>query len=420
MHQRENRSEPESGGGIGRRLFLKSATGVAAGAAGAALLPGTPALAAASGSRRAPARLPGAAPVPKVLRSSRALDGSAAATVPATLPITMGGTTYEMAQEARWLDGQHFAVGRWDGSMSIFHFETAQYVGPLISEAVNDPAFQGVQMLTALPGPAIATSNDATSIALWHAAGGDWTRLRLVTTCSYDPSLGSATAGAALSVGTSAFLVVGHANGYLSTWSYHPATRALTFLRSVNVQNPSPTNPFGDHTIEDVVVADAASGVVAAGSEDGYVTMMNAGTGAILSQTVFNPAAQRGINAIAIEGNKLLVANCSVGPSDYNLWYYLIDKSSWAITLLDKANLIIDSSRPQVFNFDVVWGRHAGAPCWFASTEEGALWMGTPSSHALDPIGYQQLTSPLGSALAYRNGELVMVAYDLYQFTTAP
>jgi hypothetical protein len=120
-----------------------------------------------------------------------------------------------------------------------------------------------------------------------------------------------------------------------------------------------------------------------------------------------------------VRDDRLLVANCSVGPSDYNLWYYSIDRSHWSITLIDKANLKVDQSRPQVFNFDTVWGDYSGWRCWFASTEEGTLWMGTADT-SLHVFGYEQLTSPLGSALAYTSGpgRLVMVAYDLYQFST--
>jgi hypothetical protein len=45
--------------------------------------------------------------------------------------------------------------------------------------------------------------------------------------------------------------------------------------------------------------------------------------------------------------------------------------------------------------------------------------MGQPTGGSLNPIGYQQLTGPLGSALAYQDGQLVMVSYDLYQFSTS-
>jgi hypothetical protein len=403
---------------LDRRMFLRTTAGIAAVGGAGMLFPAAAAGAALPAASRKPVPSAGQ-PVPKVLRSLRALEKSGAARVDlaTALPITQRGTTYEMAQEVRWLDAEHFAVGRWDGSMSVFTFETAPYQGPIISEAVNDPAMQGVQMITPLPRASIATSNDYSSLALWHARGGDWTKLVLRSTYAYDPALGTARSGAWVA-GSGQRLVVGHSNGFLSVWRYDASTLSLTFERSVDVKNSQPTNPWDDHTIEDVVVADASQGVVAAGSEDGYVTMLDLPSGTILSQTVFNPQAQRGINALTVSGNRLIVANCSVGPSDYNTWYFSIDKSNWSITLLDQKNLIIDTGRPQVFNFDIVWGTYSGGRCWFASTEEGALWMGTADSDSLDPIGYQQLTAPLGSALAYQGGELVMVAYDLYQFTT--
>jgi hypothetical protein len=402
---------------LDRRMFLKGSAGVAALGGAGMLFPSAVGAVTPAASRNSVSRT--GQPVPKVLRSLRELEksGAARAELAAALPITQRGTTYEMAQEVRWLDAEHFAVGRWDGSMSVFTFETAPYQGPIISEAVNDPAMQGVQMITPLPRSAIATSNDYSSLALWHARGGDWTRLALRTTCAYDPALGTARSGAWVA-GSGQRLVVGHSNGFLSVWRYDASALTLTFERSVDVKNAQPTNPFDDHTIEDVVVADAKQGVVAAGSEDGYVTMLQLPSGAVLSQTVFNPQAQRGINAVTVSGNRLIVANCSVGPSDYNTWYFAIDKSDWSITLLDRKNLVIDTGRAQVFNFDIVWGRYSGGRCWFASTEEGALWMGTASADSLTPLGYQQLTAPLGSALAYRDGDLVMISYDLYQFTT--
>ncbi|HEY0168786.1 MAG TPA: hypothetical protein VGB75_17200 [Jatrophihabitans sp.] len=404
-----------------RRLFLKGAAGIAA-AGGVSMMAPSAALAAAKpqAAPRSRAAATGTAPLPKALRSQAALveAGDSTTAFSAALPIVQRGTTYQMAQEVRWLDADHFAVGRWDGSMSIFEFQTAPYQGPLINEAVSSPAMQGLRMITALSGAAIATSNDSSSLALWRAGDGDWANLTLRGTYNYDPALGSASSGAWVAESRLGRLVVGHASGHLSIWRYDPVSGTLTFERSVDVTNPNPVNPWNDHTVEDVVVADAAKGIVAAGSEDGYVTMMRASTGRILSQTLFNPQAQRGINALSVVDDRLLVSNCSVGPSDYNTWYYSIN-ADWSITLLDKANLLIDTSRSQTFNFDIVWGTYSGGRCWFASTEEGALWMGTVTQSSLQPIGYQRVTAPLGSALAFQGGELAMVAYDLYQFTTA-
>jgi len=326
-----------------------------------------------------------------------------------------------MAQEVSWLDGSNFAVGRWDGSMSIFAYESAQYVGPLMSTVVNTPADEGVQMITPLGGGAIATSNENGSLAIWAAPLGRWSQLRLVSHPTYDSSLGVATNGAWLPVGNPSTLVVGHDSGYLSLWSYNPVGYRLSFRKSVNLQNPNPVNPFGSHVLYGMAVFSSRSpGVVVVGSDDGYVSIVAVPGGEILSQTVFNPAAQRGINSVSTLGNKLLVSNCSVGPADYNMWYYSIQTSPWGITLLDKKNLIENTQLPQVFNFDAIWGAYSGGACWFASTEEGVLWMGTVAT-GINVIGEQSLKDrAVGAALAYKSdpGRLVSVIDDLEQFAT--
>lgn len=327
-----------------------------------------------------------------------------------------------MAQETTWLDTEHFAVGRWDGSMSIFSFQTAQFVGPLMSTVVNSPSDQGVQMITSLPRSSLVASNDSSSLSVWATKTGDWADLQLVGVPQYDASLGVATSGAWFPVGQGSTLVVGHDSGYLSLWSFNQFTRALTLIQSVNVQNPNPVNPFDSHVIHGVtpLIQSGPNATAVAGSDDGYVSIVAVPSGQILSQTVFNPQAQRGINSVSVQGNKLLVSNCSVGPDDFNLWYFSVNLSSWGISLLDKFNLIIDTSRVQVFNFDTVWGNYSGGPCWFASTEEGVLWMGTADS-ALHVIGDQSLNDrAVGAALAYTGGpgRLVSVIDDLQQFIT--
>lgn len=91
------------------------------------------------------------AAIPMVLRSRETLRADEAV-MPAALPITAVGTTYTMAQEATWIDATHYAVGRWDGSLSIFTFTESATGGPIIAKAVNSPAQEGIQMIAALPG----------------------------------------------------------------------------------------------------------------------------------------------------------------------------------------------------------------------------------------------------------------------------
>jgi hypothetical protein len=404
---------------FGRRPFLAASVGAGA----AVALPQAAQAAVTSYARSGPATgaapaASGRQPLPPVLRSRLALTGPQSAT--STLPITQNGTTYNLAQEVRWLDAEHFAVGRWDGTMSLFEFETAPFVGPLVTAAVNTPSAQGVQMITPLPRRTIVTSNDWSSIAVWAPPDADWAGLKMRRLVSYDASLGVATNGAWFA--DQATLVVGHDSGYLSMWRFDAPTRGLSLIRTINVQNPNPVNPFGSHVIYGMcpLVASGPGATVVAGSDDGYISLVRVASGAILSQTVFNPAAQRGINSVSARGDKILVANCSVGSADKNLWYFSVDFSSWALTLLDSMNLIIDTSRVQAFNFDTIWGQYSGGDCWFAGTEEGALWMGTADT-GLHLIGQQDLfDGAIGAALDYTSGpgRLAAVIHNLDQFTT--
>lgn len=431
-------SEADTGdaGGVRRRLFVKGGM-VWVGSEPVAFLSqgGTSATALTTAARDGSAtRIAASAslPVPPVIRSHQDLIDRGASVpkptvAPTPLPIRSGGTTYQMAQSLAWLDSRHFAVGRWDGSMSIFEFTTTRTTGPVISKSVNSPSFQGVRMLTPLAGGLLVSSNDGGSVALWSSPGQGWSNLRPARTISYDRALGVATSGCAVrtarsEAGTAETLVIGHQTGHLSVWDCRPERHDLVFLRSVDLRNPRPVNPWGLHDINAIDIATADSGTavrVVTGSEDGCLCVVDVPSGRIVSRTVFNPKARRGINDLGVRGAQLLVANCSVGPEDFNLWSYEISDSDGGITLRDRLNLIVDTTRPQVFNFNTVWGSYEKGPCWFASTEEGTLWMGTADSD-LKVIGYQQVTSPLGSALGWTDnpGRLAMAAYDLYEFTT--
>ena len=368
-----------------------------------------------------------AAAVPVIIRSREDLQAQgvsflpSGAVAPSQLPINADGTTYSMAQEATWIDTQHFAVGRWDGSLSIFSFNQSQTEGPLITAAVSSPSSEGVQMITWLAQGVFASSNDEGSMIVWSSPSGTWKDLQQLQTLNYNSTFGDANSGACFGLGSTLYLIAGHANGYVTIWSGTLSGTNWSLVTSVNVQNPHPTNPWNLHNVRGVseIFSTGATGYLVTGSEDGYLSILEIPSGNILSQTVYNPNAQRGINSIATFGQNLLVANCSVGSNDQNLWYYWIDSNNWSITLRDSTNLKVNPNAPQVFNFDVIWALFSKGICFFSSTEEGALWMGTISNNKLSIIGYQTVTTPLGSALAFMiDGSLVLVSYNLYEFTT--
>jgi hypothetical protein len=324
-----------------------------------------------------------------------------------------------MAQEASWINGDHFAVGRWDGTLSIFRFTEAPSAGPLITKAVNAPDQEGIQMITPVGAGMFVTSNDEESAICWAATQPDWSDLRAAARLAFDPTCGVANSGAVVDVSEARYLAMGHANGWLTIW-LQQSLHVWVQVATVDLRSSSPVNPWGLHNIRGVAELPAptnGSGYVVTGSEDGNLSVVRVPDGAIQSATVFNPKAQRGINSLAVKGGVLLVANCAVGRQDSNLWAYRVVEGTWELPLIDEANLAVDPNAQQVFNFDVVWTDGADMR-FFCSTEEGALWMGSCSlAGGLEMIGYKLVGGPaLGSALCVQDEQLVTVAYDINEF----
>lgn len=357
--------------------------------------------------------------LPMPLRSLAALPAGSVATA---LPLADAGTTYTMAQEAAFIDDLHYAVGRWDGTLSLFAFTDSPAQGPVIAKAVNSPAQEGIQAIVPLGANLFATSNDDASVLVWGSVSGNWTDLTVAATLTYDPSLGVANSGATVSSNGMPTLVIGHANGFVSVWQRAVGTGSnWSLAHTIDVRAAQPVNPWGLHNVRGVaaVALGDGQGYVITGSEDGNLTVIRVSDGIVLSTTVYNPAAQRGINSLAVMGDLLLVANCAVGAADSNLWCYTIDPNGWTITPTDKTTLRIDPNAAQVFNFDVIFAALDGAPIqFFCSTEEGALWMGeVVPGGMLSIIGYNFIgTANLGSALCISGTRIAATGYDLHEY----
>lgn len=365
--------------------------------------------------------------LPTVLLSRLALQQQTPGpTSPATpMPLMVRGTTYTMAQEATALDAEHFAVGRWDGSLQIYRFAPQTQAGPIISKAVNCPAQEGVQMIVALDPARFASSNDESSVALWSSpVPGEWQNLQLTDLLQYDPSWGVANSAAAARHDESdGWLLIGHANGFVSLWASDGFKWRL--IRGVDVRATHPLNPWGLRNVRgiEIVACQKDSGIAVSGSEDGDLTLLEFPSGRIVSKTPYNPEAQRGINALAFRAGILLAANCAVGSTDKNLWAYSIDLTNGRIQLTDCVNLAVDIQAPQTFNFDVIWGGSInGAPAFLSSTEEGLLWLGTAAAGGkLSIIGHVPVSyAPgskqvlhLGSGVCHHSGRVAVAAYDV-------
>lgn len=341
---------------------------------------------------------------------------------PEKVPLNQLGTTYTMAQQATWLDDEHFAVGRWDGSLSIFNKTTSATKGPVITTAVSAPADQGIQMLDWIAPGKFISSNDGASMVVWNSPSGEFQKVSVSQKLSYDSAYGIANCSTSQNLGNTLYIATGHENGYLLLWTADVDGSKVGFLQAIDLRSSSPLNPWGLQNIRGAswFLSDSNSIKVATGSENGEICVVDVPSGQVLSRTLYNPEAKRGINAISTAGQNLLVANCSVGSSDKNLWYYWIDGNDWSVTLRDSKNLMVDRSAPQVFNFDVTWGWYFDGPCFFSATEEGELWMGTiEGNRTLSILGHQKVAvADLGACLASGIGSVIYAAYNLSAFDT--
>lgn len=233
------------------------------------------------------------------------------------------------------------------------------------------------------------SSNSEDSIAVWQQENlQDWANLNSPKVVEYNAKYGVANRGVLLISDGKTYVVIGHSNGYISVW-----------LLSGNN-------------------ADLGGGCVAAGSEDGNLTVVRIPDGKILSAAVYNPDAQRGINNIAYQNGILLVANCAVGNSDNNLWSYKLNSETFQFELADKVWLKIDEMHQQVFNFDVIFDPEAKG-IFYSSTEEGALWKGKVNEMGkLSELEYMIVTDELGSALCMKSGILAVASYNIKEFLT--
>jgi hypothetical protein len=348
-----------------------------------------------------------------IASSVRAVDARSAQS------IQPAGTTVSFAQTMSWFDKSHFAVGRWDGTISLFRAPSSNEFGPVVTQAMALPSGHGVEMVAAIDQATIASSDTSDSIILWHrnasSAAETGQGFELGARLSYDAKYGTANSGLAVTVAGQDYLISGHENGFVLYWS-KMADGTFKLVKAVDARSPSaPANPWGLRNIRGLA---AWRNYVLSGSEDGDVVALSVPDGNELFRTRYNDKAQRGINNISVLGDLLLVANCAVGASDKNVW--LFDLSSGKPILSDAENLVVDLSRSQVFDFDAVLANGEKGPIFFSSTEEGLLWEGDVSGGQLIVTGVTKSSPEGGSiiAVAPDGGMIAVATYAIRLFKT--
>lgn len=329
--------------------------------------------------------------------------------------IPTPSTTYNLAQVVEWINDDVFAVGRWDGTISVFREPVSiNEYGPVIIQAFTTPGRKGVEMLQKIGKAFVVSSNSSRSMAVWRIHDN---MLTLEDILPYDPKLGTVNASTDLLIDGKLCFVAGHANGYVSHWAYDGEEFKLIKVVDVRTSS-SPANPFNLYNIRGVVPY--KKDLVILASEDGDISIYKVSTGEVLVRKRYNHVAKRGINSISYESGYLLVGNCSVGAEDKNLWLYKISEQS--IDLADSINLIKDVSMDQVFDFDVELLKRHDNMYFYASTGEGLIWFGEVANEHLIPLDNAKVSAEGGAALDIdpdkNNIAAISNAIQLYPCTT--
>lgn len=324
------------------------------------------------------------------------------------------GVTYSMAQEVRWVDRDTFAIGRWDGTLTLFGPPAAPGRGPRIESATVSPAWAGLEMITPLTSSSFATSNDSGSIIMWDlpAVGLPVASAKL----QYHSEIGVASSGTLIRDGESSFFVTGHASGRLLIWETDAAARDFALVRTVDLRSPKPVpSPYRLWNVR--AVQTWRESIVLTGAEDGDLCLVDVADGRILCRRRYNPGARRGINDVALLDDVALVGGCSVGASDSNTWAFTLEPGN-GIEPLAHIDLVTDPTLPQAFNFSVELARVGEQTLFFCATEEGLLWVGELADGLLQVRERIRVSASLGAAVSLQPGgdTLAVVGDNIHLF----
>jgi hypothetical protein len=332
-------------------------------------------------------------------------------------PLGEPRTTYSMAQEVRWIDGDTFAIGRWDGTLTLFGLP-GETGGPRIESAAVSPAWAGLETVCPLAERTFLSSNDTKSVTIWDLDDGSLAAPRAVL--PYDPAAGVANSAALAWAEGARWLVTGHANGTLLIWSADAALQDFEVIRAVDLRSRSPVpSPRPLWNIRSLTAW--RDDTVVTGSEDGDLCLVRVPSGEVTCRRRYNPNAQRGVNDLALLDDLLLVGACSVGRDDSNTWLFRIDVDD-GIEPLAHTDLVRDEARPQVFNFSVELIRNGPRLLFACATEEGLLWSGVVNDQGFEVLGRDCVSSGLGAAISARpQADLLAVVGDnIHLFEVRP
>lgn len=318
---------------------------------------------------------------------------------------------YTRAQTVCWIDCNTFAVGRWDGSLAVFHTPYPGENNPKMLQIRVSSDSSGIEMVSAVNNDTIIFSEGAMGIGIWSKKqGGVFDNYKRST---FDVGIGVANCATSIKNETTTTILTGHANGFVVVWEWRENN--LILLRTIDLRSSNPIpSPYPLKNIRGLVYW--KNGVVISASEDGDIVGFKPQDGSIVFRQRYNPSAQRGINSISLVGDRLLLTNCSVGPTDNNVWLYEVTMAG--LKIVDSLNLKRNHDLSQVFAFNAELYSKSNELHFFASTQEGLLWSGSVAANKLviDGAGDMDPGGAASLSLNTCNDFLATAAHQIYLY----
>lgn len=320
--------------------------------------------------------------------------------------------TYSQTQTVEWIDNDHFAIGRWDGTMTLFSLPAhVNDTSPDIFQALISPSGQGIEMMMMLPTGELGVSNNDSTISLYRQANNSY---HFAGFAPYNPDAGIFNSGCEVTVGSQTWFVSGHANGSVIRWKVEEGEMIPDLLIDIRSDDPI-KSPYRIKNVRGIVYW--YDGIIITGDEDGDLCMIDIVAGKIIQRTRYNPDAQRGINGLAILNDSLLVTNCVVGTGEKNLWLYHLDDTGFM--LQDSRYLVSSPEIPDIFSDSVSLLQENDTTHFYVGTGEGAIWHGIIEDTSIRPLEII-ITGKLGVAPIFEwnhnNSHVVAADYDIRVF----
>src|SRR5260370_35852665 len=87
-----------------------------------------------------------------------------------TSKLAQTGRTYERAQASAWINPDRLAVGRWDGTLTIFRPAVSPEYGPVLTQVLTAPSLKHVFPILPISHNSFAICNGYTSLATCFCA----------------------------------------------------------------------------------------------------------------------------------------------------------------------------------------------------------------------------------------------------------